>query len=94
MAPTRPESTFSPLPELAKGFQLSGISRNYNHQYANMYFSRLSELSRSVKKQAHDRWATHKSQFIGSISERLRTRRTRSRRVAESYRPSEGRSSS
>jgi hypothetical protein len=57
MATTRPESTFSPLPELAKGFALKGITRNYNHQYANMYFSRLSELANPVKKRATEKWA-------------------------------------
>ncbi|KAL7411855.1 putative DNA polymerase delta, small subunit [Mrakia frigida] len=53
---SRPESSFSPLPELAKGFMLKGITRNYNHQYANMYFSRLSELSRPVKQRAKSKW--------------------------------------
>jgi len=65
---SRPESTFSPLPELAKGFMLKGITRNYNHQYANMYFSRLSELSRPVKQRAKSKWEHAKGESHGDLT--------------------------
>jgi DNA polymerase delta subunit 2 len=56
-APPRPEPAYSPLPELASTFVLRAQMRNYNHQYANMYFARLVQLRAAVQAEAERKWA-------------------------------------
>lgn len=55
--PARPEPAFSSLPELASTFVLRAQTRNYNHQYANMYFARLVQLRAAVQAEAERKWA-------------------------------------
>ncbi|WWC69696.1 uncharacterized protein I206_103639 [Kwoniella pini CBS 10737] len=53
---TRPNPSYSTLPELSKPFILDSSSRSYKHQYANIYFVRLVELRPIVEDRAQEKW--------------------------------------
>ncbi|WVR04983.1 hypothetical protein IAU60_001995 [Kwoniella sp. DSM 27419] len=53
---SRPNPTYSTLPEQSKPFVVAPESRSYKHQYANIYFVRLVELRPTVEDKAKERW--------------------------------------
>lgn len=54
---TRPDALSSTLPkELANAFVLETNDASYKHQYANLYFSRLSLLRKQVIERAKQQW--------------------------------------
>ncbi|RXK39940.1 DNA polymerase delta subunit 2 [Tremella mesenterica] len=52
----RPTTSYSSLTELSAPFLLDPSTRNYKHQYSNIYFVRLVELRPIVEERATERW--------------------------------------
>ncbi|KAF7304732.1 Glutamate decarboxylase [Mycena kentingensis (nom. inval.)] len=54
---TRPPTTVLPPTPETPSFLITTATKSYKHQYANIYFLRLSHLRSSVLEKARERWA-------------------------------------
>lgn len=61
---SRPDPAFSTLAALQSTFVLRPQTRNYNHQYANMYFARLVQLRQAVLERAEKKWGQAAGEFF------------------------------
>ncbi|KAG2077774.1 hypothetical protein BDR04DRAFT_423814 [Suillus decipiens] len=52
----RPTSTIVPPTEMTPSFLIDQKNRSYKHQYANIYFTRLTMLRHAVERRAKARW--------------------------------------